>query len=212
MFKELAPIFLIHLLGLFSPGPDFAVVLKNSFESQKKALFTALGIACGLMGHVTVSVLGLGVLLQQSFWLSQTIQAIGALYLGYLGVKIFLKSKPKNKTTINEITNSETQKKTSVGGFKEGFWVNVLNPKAGMFIMSLFAQMANSGKVLQLQLILAAFILISSWLWFSTVALFLNISYIRVIFLKNVPAIEKLMAFMLVVFAFLILRQIITVA
>lgn len=206
MFKELAPIFLIHLLGLFSPGPDFAVVLKNSFESQKKALFTALGIACGLMGHVTLSVFGLGVVLQQSPWLSRLIQALGAVYLGYLGIKIFLKSKVQ-ATKINEVASSRTQLKIAEGGFKEGFWVNVLNPKAGMFIMSLFAQMANSGKVLQLQLILAGFILVSSWLWFSTVALFLNISYVRAMFLKNVPAVEKLMACMLIVFAVLILKK-----
>ena len=202
MFKTLAPIFLIHLLGLFSPGPDFAVVLKNSFESQKKALYTALGIACGLMGHVTFSIVGLGVLLQQSLWISQTIQILGAVYLGYLGIKVFLKSKAGTKTKANQ-----SQIKISEGGFKEGFWVNVLNPKAGMFIMSLFAQMANSGKVLQTQLILAGFILISSWLWFSTVALFLNISYIRAVFLKNVPVVEKLMACMLIVFAFIILKR-----
>ncbi|MCI5071470.1 LysE family translocator [bacterium] len=207
MFKDLAPIFLIHLLALSSPGPDFAVVLKNSFESQKKALFTALGITCGLIGHVTLAIVGLGVLLQQTLWLSQAIQILGALYLFYLGVKIFLKSKPHNKTTSSKVAQDQLAFKSSQGGFKEGFWVNVLNPKAGMFIMSLFAQMANSGKVLQTQLVLAGFILTSAWVWFSTVALFLNISYIRAIFLKNVPAVEKLMACMLIVFACIILKR-----
>ena len=49
------------MISLISPGPDFAVVVKNSVVySRKTALLTALGISLGILVHVTYILLGLG--------------------------------------------------------------------------------------------------------------------------------------------------------
>ncbi len=86
--NELLLIATIHILGAASPGPDLALVLKNSLESGRKAgIYSALGIALGIAVHVSYSVLGLAVLISKSILLFNIIKLIGAAYLIYIGSK-----------------------------------------------------------------------------------------------------------------------------
>ncbi len=43
----------MHVVALISPGPAFALVLRNALAySRRHAVLTARGIACGLWVHV----------------------------------------------------------------------------------------------------------------------------------------------------------------
>src|SRR5689334_16017979 len=79
------------MVAVISPGPDFAVVVKNSLiYSRKTALLTALGVALGNLVHVTYTLLGLGLLIGDYPWLLLGIKYCGAsylLYIGYNGLK-----------------------------------------------------------------------------------------------------------------------------
>src|SRR3990167_6518234 len=78
----------LNMIALISPGPDFAVVLRNSLiYSRKTALLTALGIALGLLVHVTYTLFGLGVIIRESTWLFFGVKYLGAGYLLYIGYK-----------------------------------------------------------------------------------------------------------------------------
>ena len=58
---------LIALLGAMSPGPDFAVVTKNTLlNSKKSGLFTTLGVGAALIIHMTYCVFGLAVIIANS--------------------------------------------------------------------------------------------------------------------------------------------------
>ena len=49
------------LLGQFSPGPDFLLILKNALNhGRKAAFFSAAGISLGLIIHTTLAIAGLG--------------------------------------------------------------------------------------------------------------------------------------------------------
>jgi threonine/homoserine/homoserine lactone efflux protein len=61
---------ILQIVALISPGPDFAMVLRNSLiYSRKTALLTALGIAAGLLVHITYIGLGLGYVIKETVWL-----------------------------------------------------------------------------------------------------------------------------------------------
>lgn len=47
---SIAALTVIQLLGLMSPGPDFAVVVRNSLiYSRKTAVLTAIGVSLGIL-------------------------------------------------------------------------------------------------------------------------------------------------------------------
>ena len=55
-FSLLGVIFLIHLLAVSSPGPDFIIVLKNALQHDRKAaIYTSLGISFGIAIHIFYS-------------------------------------------------------------------------------------------------------------------------------------------------------------
>jgi threonine/homoserine/homoserine lactone efflux protein len=85
---------IVHLFAVMSPGPDFAVVTRNSlFNSRKVGIYTSLGIALGIMVHVTYSLLGVGLLISRSILLFNIIKFVGAAYLIFIGYKS-LRAKP----------------------------------------------------------------------------------------------------------------------
>lgn len=91
---ELIAVITITLLAVISPGPDFAMVTRNSLMLSRRAgVLTALGIGLGVLVHVTYTLVGVGLLIQQSLWLFNAIKLVGAVYLIYLGVKM-LRAKP----------------------------------------------------------------------------------------------------------------------
>ena len=66
-WAEFLTVALVHLLAVASPGPDFAVMLRQALcQSRRTALLTAAGIGTGILVHVTYSLLGIGLLIQQA--------------------------------------------------------------------------------------------------------------------------------------------------
>ena len=51
---SIAALTVIQLLGVMSPGPDFAVVVRNSLiYTRKIGVLTALGVSVGLLVHLS---------------------------------------------------------------------------------------------------------------------------------------------------------------
>ena len=52
-WTEFFTVALIHLLAVASPGPDFAIVVRESVAFGRRiGLFTALGVGVGILVHV----------------------------------------------------------------------------------------------------------------------------------------------------------------
>lgn len=157
----------MQIIALISPGPDFAVVVRNSLiHSRSLALLTALGIACGVMVHVTYILMGLGSIVAQTEWILIGLKGVGAAYLGYLGIQGLRASavhKQKAQTHLD-------LKLSPLGALKSGFLTNALNPKAMLFMLSLLSLNVNETTPKPLLVFYAAMIFSTTLLWFTLVA------------------------------------------
>src|SRR5512138_2167117 len=91
------------LVIIVSPGPDFIYVTTRGIAQGRVAgLLSAAGISLGLMAHTLLAALGLSALLRTSGIAFQTVKYVGAAYLLYLGIKMFL-----NKESFIQLGQSE---------------------------------------------------------------------------------------------------------
>lgn len=171
---ELLAVVAITFFAVISPGPDFAMVSRNSLLlSRRSGVLTALGIGAGVCVHVTYTLLGVGLLIQQSLWLFNLIKLAGAAYLIFLGIKM-LRAKPATDEML-----AEQPALSSLGALRTGFLTNVLNPKTTIFIVSLFMQVVQPQTPLAVQLGYGAFIVLAHAVWFSAVAIFFSTDSVR---------------------------------
>ncbi|WP_040559397.1 LysE family translocator [Kordia algicida OT-1] len=142
-----------------TPGPDNIYVLMQSIVNGKKSgIATVLGLMSGCLIHTSVVAFGASTVLQQNPKLFFAIKLFGALYLVYLAYKVF-----KSSGTI-ELGNDAVPQKTVAELFKQGFIMNVLNPKVTLFFLALFPGFLFSetmNKVLQFYVLGLLFILVS---------------------------------------------------
>ena len=171
-FAQFITIAIVHLLAVMSPGPDFAIVTRNSLiYSRKIAIFTSLGVALGILVHVAYTLLGIGLLISQSILFFTIIKYVGALYLMYIGI-MSLKSKP-------EINKEETfQKKGDLISIRKAVWngflTNVLNPKATLFFLALFTQVVNPETPKLIQAGYGIEMMIMTFAWFGLLSVFFS--------------------------------------
>lgn len=189
----------ITLLAVISPGPDFAMVTRNSLMLSRRAgVLTALGIGLGVLVHVTYTLVGVGLLIQQSLWLFNAIKLAGAAYLVYLGVKM-LRAKPGGKQADGAVAPL-----SDMAALRTGFLTNALNPKTTVFIVSLFMQVVRPDTPLAMQVGYGAFISAAHMAWFALVALCFSAGAVRLRLLTLRHWIDRIFGGMLVGFGVLL--------
>lgn len=195
LLTQIITIAAVHLLAVISPGPDFAIVVRNSLVySRKIAVYTALGIALGISVHVAYSILGIGLLISQSILLFNIIKYIGAGYLIYIGVKSF-RSKPTPETAATPDAQTSQQAKSAVtntSALWSGFLTNVLNPKATLFFLALFTQVIDPQTPKYIQLVFGIEMMIITFLWFGLVAIAFSHSALKPKLTKFQNKLEKI--------------------
>lgn len=180
----------ISLLAAMSPGPDFAVVMKNSlFGSRRIGVVTAVGVGLGILLHVAYSLVGIGFIISQSIILFSIIKYLGALYLFYLAYQL-LRAKSRGTETEGE---NELVTLTTAQAFREGLLTNALNPKATLFFLSIFTQVIDPNTVLALQAALGLEVAAVVMVWFVTLSLIVTYAPIKQTFMKAHAFIMKLM-------------------
>lgn len=171
---ELLAVITITILAVISPGPDFAMVSRNSLLLSRRAgLLTALGIGGGVLVHVAYTILGVGLLIQNSIALFHALKLVGAAYLVWLGARMLAAKPGGNAVATAAATLSDGQ------ALRVGFLTNALNPKTTVFIVSLFIQVVEPTTALPVQIGYGAFIAAAHILWFALVALFFSAGAVR---------------------------------
>ncbi|MEI8230633.1 MAG: LysE family transporter [Candidatus Peregrinibacteria bacterium] len=166
----------INFLALVSPGPDFAMVSRNSLiYSRRTGIYSALGLALGILIHVTYSIVGLGLIISRSILLFSIIKFIGAFYLIYIGWKS-LKAKPRKQGDLDTLKLREL---SPLAAIRMGFLTNALNPKVTLFFLGLFTQVIDPGTPLFIQILYGLEMSLATFFWFSFVASVLSHSAIR---------------------------------
>jgi len=189
-----------HLLAVASPGPDFAIVLRQSIlHGRRTAVFTSLGIGTGILIHVGYSLLGLGLLISQSQLWFDVVKYLGAAYLAWIGGHAVL-AKPAAVNGAGASTGSTAapvDPPESHGAYLAGFLVNVLNPKAALFFIALFSVGINPHTPRLIQAGYGLWMAFATALWFTLVSVFFTHEPVRRNFLRFGHWFERVMGVLL---------------
>lgn len=142
-----------------SPGPDNMYVLTLSLVHGKKyGLATTAGLISGCIVHTTLLAFGVSALIKANNSLFFIIKLFGAAYLFYLAFQV-------SKSTISlKASEDDTPKRSLAQLFKQGFIMNVLNPKVTIFFLAFFPGFLFSdylGTVVQFYVLGFLFMLVS---------------------------------------------------
>src|SRR6266568_2241209 len=134
-------LFLLATITLnLTPGPDMLYVIARSVGQGRKAgVVSALGIGAGTLVHMFAVALGLATLLRSVPVAYDMVKYIGAAYLLYLGVRMFLS---KESTEGQTRLRKEGHKRI----FAQGVVTNVLNPKVALFFLAFLPQFVDPQR------------------------------------------------------------------
>ncbi|MFF2328875.1 MULTISPECIES: LysE family transporter [unclassified Streptomyces] len=176
---EVVAVAVITVLAVISPGADFAMVVRNSpLHGRTTGLLSAVGVAAGVLVHVTYTMLGIGLLIASSTALFTAIKLIGAAYLVYIGVRTFLARGDL------DVDLDSGPRLTRLGALRTGFLTNALNPKTTLFVVSTFTQVVGPATGLWQQAGYGLFMSVAHLGWFGLVALFFSHARLRTAMLK----------------------------
>ncbi|PMY40918.1 MULTISPECIES: LysE family transporter [Pseudomonas] len=196
---ELLVVITITVLAVLSPGPDFAMVTRNSLVlSRRHGVFTALGIGLGVMLHIGYTLFGVGLLVKESLLLFSVLKIAGALYLVYLGIRML------RTRAVEEEVATDAPRVSAWTALRTGFLTNALNPKTMIFVVSLFMQVMQPGTGPGVQIGYGAIIVLAHVLWFVAVALFFSTPGIRARLMAYKRRIDQLFGVLLVGFGVLL--------
>lgn len=168
---------ILQAFAVILPGPDFAMVVKNTLgDSRRTGFYTAAGITAGILFHMTYCLLGLALIIQKTPLLFDFIKYLGAGYLIFIGIKTLTSS--STEATMN--TPSSTLKivranpLSPIQAFSQGLLCNMLNPKAALFFLGVFTLAINPKTPKIIQTAYAIEIMAITFLWFTSLSFLLS--------------------------------------
>jgi threonine/homoserine/homoserine lactone efflux protein len=195
--NEFLTIALVHLVAVASPGPDFAIVVRNSVAYGRRiALFTSVGIGAAILLHVAYSLVGLSVVIATTPWLFKTFSYLAAAYLLYLAVGA-LRSSP----TTDAMPDNKKVAGAMISPKKAlwmGFLTNGLNPKATLFFLSLFTAIISIDTPFSVKLGYGIYLAIATGLWFCFLSYMLSTSKVAEFIGKKGYWLDRAMGVLLV--------------
>lgn len=170
LYTQFATIAALHLFAVMSPGPDFALIMRQSIIYGRKAsIVTSIGIGIGILFHIFYCIIGLGYIISEHESLFIIIKLTGALYLIFIGYKsLTTKSEIKIDKKTNDISPSVFI------SFTTGFLTNILNPKATLFFLSLYTFIVNEQSNFTIQLFYGIWMSAVTTLWFCLLSIILT--------------------------------------
>ena len=188
-----------HALAVASPGPDLALVLRQSIaHGRRTAVWTSIGIGCGISVHIVYCLLGLGFLLKNSPTGLLVFKFLGAAYLAFVGVQA-LRAKPN--TGDVDLAAGAADAPTGRGAWTAGFLVNVLNPKAALFFISLFPLAVSPATPKLIQAGYGLWMTLATMAWFTFVSFVFTKPDLRRNFLRHGHWIDRALGVVFVGFA-----------
>ena len=194
--SEFLTIAIAHLFAVASPGPDFAIVLRQSVTNGRRAgLWTSTGIALGILLHVTYCVLGVALLLSSSPKLFLAVKLSAAVYLVMLGIRAIKESFRHTETRVGA---GDYQAHSAHKLLLTGFLTNGLNPKATLFFLALFTVVIDIETPFLVQVFYGAYLSVATFCWFALLSAILAIGNVRNWFLKSGAWFERIMGLVLI--------------
>lgn len=150
MTLEIWLVYLAAAVGLsLTPGPNGLLSLTHgACYGFRPTIWTVLGGAIGFLLLIAVSLAGLGVLLAASERAFTIAKWAGALYLVYLGIRIWCSPPPQ----VRPVAGATAATARPYRMFRQGFLVAVSNPKGLIFFAAFLPQfmVPDAGFLMQL--------------------------------------------------------------
>ena len=131
MLADLLSVAGLTFLIMISPGPDFALVARNTVVGGKRAGgWTSAGVVTGNFVHLSYCLLGVGWLIANNLVAFTVLKLAGGTYLIFLGVQ----SLRSNASVTERAQQSRDHNRT---WWTQGLLNNLLNPKGPLFYLGL---------------------------------------------------------------------------
>jgi threonine/homoserine/homoserine lactone efflux protein len=168
MITDLPGFIAISALVIIAPGPDTAVVVRNSLRAGVRGAFaTSLGVVAGLVVWTVTASVGLAALLRASEPAFVALKLAGAAYLAYLGVRSLWEAVRRSARSDGVGARSAHALQRPLVSLRQGLVSDLGNPKIAVFFTSFLPQFvrahhASFAPLLTLGLIFCALTLV--WL------------------------------------------------
>lgn len=134
---------------LIIPGPTIILVISQAVAHGRRSVIPLVaGVIFGDFTAMTLSLLGLGAIMSASAALFTLFKWVGALYLLYLGIRLW-RTNPHDGTVQ---TKKEEISPRSL--FKRSYIVTALNPKGIAFFVAFLPQFINHQAAVFSQLVM----------------------------------------------------------
>jgi threonine/homoserine/homoserine lactone efflux protein len=143
-----------------TPGLDTMLVLRTSISGGRTAgIVGGLGVSTGCLAWGVAAAAGISELLAASHLAYEVVRVVGAVYLTWLGCRALWQSRRSGREAgSGRAGGGKADREISAGAgkvvpvrlaaFRSGLGTNLLNPKAGVFYMSLLPQFIPRGAPL----------------------------------------------------------------
>ena len=154
------------ILLAVTPGPGIAyVVARTAAGGRSEGLASCLGTCLGGLLHVLAAAFGLSVLIAQSALAFNLLKYLGAAYLVYLGIRLWLRREPA--AAVEAVTPQGARR-----ALVEGIVVEALNVKTALFFLAFLPQFVDPGAALVPQLVLLGSLCVALNTFVDVVAVF----------------------------------------
>jgi threonine/homoserine/homoserine lactone efflux protein len=181
MLISIASIFVVQMLGVMSPGPDFAMTTRNALVHGRPAgVLTALGITAGNLIHISYVTAGFAIFLVNSPIAYYSVMMAGGLYLLYFA---WLCAKP----LICKIPDAEAsaEARSAHGFLLNGFITNITNVKCALYYIAVASRFMAPGVSAETKIVFGFEMVLVTAGWFSCVAFVLTDPRIRKRFMEK---------------------------
>jgi threonine/homoserine/homoserine lactone efflux protein len=121
------------------PGPDFAVVTKNTLAAgRRRGRWAAVGVASSNVVQGTAAASGLSALIVGAQPAFQAIKWAGVAYLAFLGAQAIRSAIRGRYLSLDE--GEPPSAGAAFGGWRQGFLSNITNPKVLIFYLAVLPQ------------------------------------------------------------------------
>ena len=125
---------------LLTPGPAVLYIVARSVEQGRAAgLVSVLGIHLGTTIHITAAAVGLSALIVSSALAFALVKYFGAAYLIWIGIRTLIAKDP-------DLEALKVAPGTLQRAFRDGFVVNLFNPKTAIFFLAFLPQFVDPAR------------------------------------------------------------------
>ncbi len=136
----------ISLLVIIAPGPDTALVTRNSlFGGRRSGMFSAAGVVTGLATWTVATSAGVAALLLASEPAFLAVKLVGAAYLFFLGAQAIRAAVFSKMEKAAATVDRPRRAMRPVVAYRQGVISNLGNPKIAVFFTSLLPQFTTGA-------------------------------------------------------------------